>query len=56
MTTEKIDPIKCPICGQAGFKNVEILIKHVDAHNKSDPEAQLSIKAIQKEYLSRLFG
>jgi 4-hydroxy-3-methylbut-2-en-1-yl diphosphate synthase IspG/GcpE len=55
MSSEKIELIDCPVCGRDNFKNVDMLIKHIDSHNKIDPEFNISIMAKQEEYISSLF-
>jgi 4-hydroxy-3-methylbut-2-en-1-yl diphosphate synthase IspG/GcpE len=55
MPSEKIEVIECPICGRENFKNIDLLISHVEAHNKVDPEFKISIMAAHEEYISSLF-
>ena len=56
MSSTAIETIECPICNRDDFSNVIMLIAHIKAHNKTDPEVDISVVAEQDKYVRGMFG
>lgn len=55
MSQSTIDLIPCPVCKKE-FKWIRDLVKHIDRHNKLDPEYDKSVVAEEERQRTQKFG